>query len=123
MLGTVWPSNTHTSSPRSLRSTRGATSAYFFGTRPSNMSGGSTTWSSTLMKIMSLTCMGPRYDAGARDAPGGSAREADGLAAARRVVGEGEGAAGAASGGDDGHRARRPGGQGVGGAAVAHEGE
>src|SRR5262245_64419894 len=35
----------------------GARSSYFFGTRPTNTSGGSTTWSSTLTRIMSSICM------------------------------------------------------------------
>src|SRR5512144_171777 len=58
----VAPLKTQTSSPLSVRMTRGAASAYLAATRPSNMSGGSTTWSSTLMKIISSTCMQPaRY--------------------------------------------------------------
>ena len=57
MFGITAPLNIHTSLPSSVCSTRGAASAYFAGTRPSNMSGGSTTWSSTLMKIMSSTFM------------------------------------------------------------------
>ena len=45
----------------------GARSANRAGIRPSNMCGGSTTWSSTLMKIMSSTRMAPRRSDGRRE--------------------------------------------------------
>ena len=53
MLGISRPSYAQTSLPSSFLTTRGATSTYFAGRRPSNMCGGSTAWSSTLTRIMS----------------------------------------------------------------------
>ena len=47
------PWNIHCSTPLSSATTFGASSAYFAGTWRSNMSGGSTTWSSMLTRIMS----------------------------------------------------------------------
>ncbi len=44
-----WPSNSQSWCPNSFSTIRGARSAYLAGTRPSNMSGGSTRWSSTEM--------------------------------------------------------------------------
>ena len=57
MLGISLPSNTHTSLPSSAASTFGARSASLAGRCPSNRSGGSTTWSSTLTRIRSSTCI------------------------------------------------------------------
>jgi hypothetical protein len=57
MLGMVAPSNTQTSSPASLRSTRGKRSFHLAGVWSANMSGGSTRWSSTLIRIRSSACM------------------------------------------------------------------
>ena len=59
MLGIVAPSNTHTSSPVGVRTTLGARSAYSAGIRPSNRCGGSTTWSSTLIRIIWSSSIGP----------------------------------------------------------------
>ena len=53
MLGICWPSKTHTSVPSALCTRRGARSFQRAGRRPSHMSGGSTTWSSTLTRIRS----------------------------------------------------------------------
>src|SRR3954464_5870112 len=58
MFGISLPSNTHTSLPSGLRMFFGALSRHFAGTWLSNMSGGSTTWSSTLTRIMSSTRIG-----------------------------------------------------------------
>ena len=52
-FGMTAPSNVQTSSPRSLWTIFGAWSLYFSGRWPSNMSGGSTTWSSTLTRMRS----------------------------------------------------------------------
>ena len=65
MLGITAPLNTQTSAPSSVWTTLGAWSAYLAGTRPSNSVGGSTRWSSTLTRIMSLAFIGPP-SAGAR---------------------------------------------------------
>ena len=51
------PWNTHSSVPSSLRTTLGAWSRHFAGTWFSNMSGGSTMWSSMLTRIISSICM------------------------------------------------------------------
>src|SRR4051794_33724867 len=58
MFGISLPSNTQTSLPSGLRMFFGALSRHFAGTWLSNMFGGSTTWSSTLTRIMSSTRMG-----------------------------------------------------------------
>ncbi len=47
----VWPSNSQTSWPRSLVTTFGARSWRAAGSRPSNIPGGSTRWSSTEMIV------------------------------------------------------------------------
>src|SRR5215207_4812022 len=52
-----WPSNNHFSLPSSPITTCGTRSRYFDGEWRSNMSGGSTTWSSMLTRIRSSTCM------------------------------------------------------------------
>ena len=54
-----WPSNTQASVPSGLVTTLGTSSLYRSGMCPSNMSGGSTTWSSTETRIMSSICMAP----------------------------------------------------------------
>ena len=59
MLVASLPSKRHISVPSSRTSTRGAWSAKRAGSRPSNMSGGSTTWSSTLTSTRSSSCMAP----------------------------------------------------------------
>src|SRR5262245_42337376 len=64
MFGMTSPLNVQTSLPSSVCTTRGAAPAYLADNRLSNMSGGSTTWSSTLMKIMSSTRMSRAYDPG-----------------------------------------------------------
>ena len=53
----AWPWNSHSSTPRSLRTTFGTASFHFAGTWFSYMSGGSTMWSSMLTRIMSSICM------------------------------------------------------------------
>ena len=61
-----WPSNTHASVPSGLVITFGAWSLYLSGMCPANMSGGSTTWSSTdtrirssIFMVYSLRALGP----------------------------------------------------------------
>src|SRR2546423_3040242 len=56
MFGISLPSYSHTSVPSSLRRMWGARSRHFDGRCLSNMSGGSTTWSSTLTRIRSSIC-------------------------------------------------------------------
>src|SRR3954451_18679735 len=58
MFGISLPSKTQTSLPSGLRMFFGALSRHLAGTWLSNMFGGSTTWSSTLTRIMSSTRMG-----------------------------------------------------------------
>src|SRR5574338_258908 len=74
-FGICWPSNTQTSLPSGLWTSRGARSFHFAGTWRSHMSGGSHTWSSTLTRIMSFICMAgsfrvPRTARSRRSAPG-----------------------------------------------------
>jgi hypothetical protein len=45
------PSNSQTWWPSGVSTTRGACSCHFAGSRPSNMPGGSTRWSSTLISV------------------------------------------------------------------------
>ena len=68
-----WPSNSHTSWPRSSTTIRGARSCSAAGRRPSNMSAGSTRWSSTEM-IVARTSRGS-----------GSGRKRSDVVRARRV--------------------------------------
>src|SRR5437870_3706389 len=74
MLGTSLPSYTHTSVPSGFLTLLGARSFHLAGTWWSHMSGGSTTWSSTLTRIMSSRRIpGPpsrAADANVRLAPG-----------------------------------------------------
>src|SRR5262245_47552113 len=53
-----WPSNTQASVPSSLVTTRGARSRQRAARWPANMSGGSTTWSSTETRMRSSVSMG-----------------------------------------------------------------
>src|SRR5580704_10509151 len=57
MFGISLPSNIQTSWPSGFLTLFGAWSRHFSGTWLSNMFGGSTTWSSTLTRIMSSTFM------------------------------------------------------------------
>src|ERR1700712_656270 len=57
MFGARLPSNSQYSLPSSASLTRGAWSFHFAGMWASHIVGGSTTWSSTLTRIMSLACM------------------------------------------------------------------
>src|SRR5215472_12172187 len=56
-FGICCPSNTQTSLPSCLWTSRGARSFHFASRWRSHMSGGSQTWSSTLTRIMSFICM------------------------------------------------------------------
>src|SRR3954468_20156818 len=70
MLGSSAPRNAQTSVPSSLRTGFGASSAYLAGRRPSHMSGGSTTWSSTLTRMRSSISMSSDRAVEAEDANG-----------------------------------------------------
>src|SRR5437764_10768238 len=121
MLGISLPSYTHTSVPSGFLMLLGAKSFHLSGKWLSNMFGGSTTWSSTLTRIRSSSCMWTpsllTLTSGYSPPDGGQTRADSGRS--RRVVrrsrrpGQPAGSCPRAEG-------RRPGSAGRGGAAQRH---